>query len=185
MTPGIATPAAADGTIASSRPGFKYNLTDIAAAIGIHQLERAEAMRAERETLARRYLAAFADADQIELPPDPADRMHAWHLFPIRLRLERLSIDRNRFLDLLRERGVGCSVHWRPLHLHPYYANAYGWKPHDLPAATAVWTRLISLPLFPGMRTEEQEHVIHVVRDLCAQHAVETALAAPRRRKPR
>ena len=167
------------------RPGFKYNLTDIAAAIGIHQLERADTMRVERQTLARRYLAAFADTDEIELPPDPADRVHAWHLFPIRLRLERLSIDRNRFVDLLRERGVGCSVHWRPLHLHPYYVKTFGFSPHDLPAATAVWTRLVSLPLFPGMRPEEQEHVIGVVRDLCLEHALEPPAAPPRRRKPR
>ena len=162
-------------------PGFKYNLTDIAAAIGIHQLDRADAMRVEREVLARRYLAAFADVDQLELPPDPADRIHSWHLFPIRLRLERLSIDRNHFLDLLRGRGVGCSVHWRPLHLHPYYEMTYGWKPHDLPVATAVWKRMISLPLFPGMREDEQEHVITVVRDLCTQHAV---AAAARRSAP-
>ena len=85
----------------------------------------------------------------------PEDRIHSWHLFPIRLRLDRLSISRNTFIDELRERGVACSVHWRPLHLHPYYAETFGWRPEDLPAATAVWERLISLPIFPGMREEE------------------------------
>jgi dTDP-4-amino-4,6-dideoxygalactose transaminase len=146
--------------------GFKYNLTDIAAAIGIHQLARAEALRLERETLARRYFDALAEADEIELPPDPPDRIHSWHLFPIRLRLERLSIDRNQCLELLRDRGVCCSVHWRPLHLHPYYERTHGWKPRDLPVATAVWERLISLPLFPGMREEEQDTVIAAIRSL-------------------
>lgn len=148
------------------QPGFKYNLTDIAAAIGIHQLARAEALRAEREMLARRYLETLADLDLIDLPPDPADRVHSWHLFPVRLRLEQIAIDRNQCLELLRGLGVCCSVHWRPLHLHPYYQRAHGWKPRDLPVATAVWKRLVSLPLFPGMRQAEQDMVIGAVRSL-------------------
>ena len=117
-------------------PGFKYNLTDIAAAIGIHQLARAEEMRREREGIARFYLEAFADVDEIELPPEDANRIHAWHLFPIKLRLERLSIDRNQFIEELKKAGVGCSVHWRPLHLHPYYQETFGWREEDFPVAT-------------------------------------------------
>jgi perosamine synthetase len=152
-------------------PGFKYNLTDIAAALGIQQLKRAEVMRGEREHLAASFWYALAGVEQIELPPQSADRIHAWHLVPIRLRLERLSIDRNRFIDLLRQRGVGCSVHWRPLHLHPYY-ESFNWKPAHLPVATAVWSRLVSLPLFPGMKPEEQDHVIRTVRDLCRDLAL-------------
>ena len=80
-------------------------------------------------------------------------------------------IDRNAFLDELKEAGVGCSVHWRPLHLHPYYEETFGWRPEDLPAATAVWERLVSLPIFPGMTEEEIAHVIEVVRRLCGRHA--------------
>ena len=152
-------------------PGYKYNLTDIAAAIGIHQLERAEAMRLDREMLAYRYFEAFADVPQIELPPNPADRIHSWHLFPIRLRLDQLSVDRNTFFSLLREGGIGCSVHWRPLHLHPYY-ESFGWKPADLPVATAQWERLITLPLFPGMQDEEQDLVVDTVRQLCSRHGL-------------
>ena len=148
-------------------PGFKYNLTDIAACLGIHQLKRAEAMRVTRELQAEQYFAAFEKLEQLELPRRPVQRIHAWHLFPIQLRLENLTIDRDRFLEELRGRGVGCSVHWRPLHLHPYYMNTYGWRPHELPAATAAWQRLISLPLFPDMRKEEQQYVIDVVWDLC------------------
>jgi dTDP-4-amino-4,6-dideoxygalactose transaminase len=148
-------------------PGFKYNLTDVAAAIGIHQLAQAKAMRQERQNIARWFREQLADVDQLDLPPDPPDRVHAWHLFPIRLRLDRLSIDRNTFMQKLREQGVGCSVHWRPLHLHPYYEETYGWRPEHLPEATAQWTRLISLPLFPGMRNEERQHVVGVVRELC------------------
>jgi dTDP-4-amino-4,6-dideoxygalactose transaminase len=153
--------------------GYKYNMTDVAAALGIHQLERAEAMRRARQSLAERYLAALADIDQIELPPVPRDRIHSWHLFPIRLRLERLSIDRNAFIMSLRERGVGCSVHWRPLHLHPYYAEQFGWQAGHLPQASAVWPRLVSLPLFPDMQPDEHDHVVQVVHEICAEHAAE------------
>ncbi len=152
-------------------PGYKYNLTDVAAAIGIHQLARSEDMRCQRETIARHFRERLADVEQLELPPDPADRVHAWHLFPIRLRLDRLSIDRNDFMMALRERGVGCSVHWRPLHLHPYYEETFGWQPGHLPVASAQWPRLITLPLFPGMQPDEQDHVLQVVRALCEQHA--------------
>lgn len=152
--------------------GYKYNLTDIAAAIGVHQLARAEAMRAERETLARRYISELAEVTELELPPLVANRIHSWHLFPIRLRLERLKIDRNALITALRGSGVGCSVHWRPLHLHPYYVDRFGWRAEDFPTATPLWTRLVTLPLFPGMREEEQQYVIGVVRDLCRKNSV-------------
>jgi perosamine synthetase len=159
-------------------PGFKYNLTDVAAAIGIHQLARAEAMRVEREAIAGRLAAGLADVEEVELPPTSPDRIHSWHLFPIRLRLERLGIDRNAFIDALKAAGVGCSVHWRPLHLHTYYEQAFGWRPQDLPTATAVWERLVSLPIFPGMRDEEVEHVTATVRELCRAHRRVAASAA-------
>jgi perosamine synthetase len=153
-------------------PGFKYNLTDIAAALGNEQLRRAETMRQERESIVDFFRAGLSDVEQIELPPAAADRIHAWHLFPIRLRLERLGVDRNQFMQLLRERGIGCSVHWRPLHLHPYYQESFGWQEHHLPVASRQWQRLVSLPLFPGMRQDEQQYVVQAVRDLCAGHAV-------------
>jgi dTDP-4-amino-4,6-dideoxygalactose transaminase len=157
-------------------PGYKYNCTDIAAAIGIHQLAQADEMRRKRERIARAFRRQLADLEQLELPPDPLNRIHAWHLFPIRLRLERLSIDRNRFMETLREEGVGCSVHWRPLHLHPYYEETFGWQPSHLPVASAEWPRLVSLPLFPDMRDEECEHVTRVVRELCGRYALRAPL---------
>ena len=152
-------------------PGYKYNMTDIAAAIGIHQLARAEEMSQLREKVAYRFLEAFASVDEIELPPCDVNRIHSWHLFPVKLRLEKLKIDRNTFIKNLNERGVGCSVHWRPLHLHPYYQESFGWKPEDCPVATKVWERLISLPIFSAMREEEIDHVIFVVSGLCREHA--------------
>ena len=160
-------------------PGYKYNLTDLAAALGIHQLERAEEMRRQRKSLAHAYSAALAEVAELELPRGLSDRVHSWHLFPIRLNLHRLSIDRNAFIESLRSEGIGCSVHWRPLHLHPYYRETFGWSPGQLPVASAEWTRLISLPLFPGMREDELRRVIETVTDLCRRHR--TVTSSPRR----
>ncbi len=151
-------------------PGYKYNLTDIAAALGLAQLARAEEMRQKREAIARRYLQELSDIGEIELPPEDTNRIHSWHLFPIKLRLELLAIDRNQFLEELKEAGIGCSVHWRPLHLHPYYQETFGWRPADLPVASSLWERLVSLPIFPGMRDEELEFVVRVLHDLCVRH---------------
>ncbi|HTM56329.1 MAG TPA: DegT/DnrJ/EryC1/StrS family aminotransferase [Pirellulales bacterium] len=152
--------------------GYKYNMTDVAAAIGVHQLARAEVMRLAREQIAHAYLEELADVDEIELPVLPANRLLAWHLFPIRLQLEKLAIDRNTFFSELRAAGVGCSVHWRPLHLHPYYRDGMGWPADLLPTATRVWERLVSLPLFPDMTPEERARVVEVVRALCTRHRV-------------
>jgi perosamine synthetase len=152
-------------------PGYKYNLTDIAAAIGIHQLARSKEMRYERQAVAQAYLEALSDIDQIEIPTENSDRIHSWHLFPIKLRLDRLEIDRNEFIEKLKELGIGCSVHWRPLHLHPYYAQMFGWRSDDLPVSSEVWKRLVSLPIFPGMLDVEVRYVARSVADLCARYS--------------
>ena len=152
-------------------PGYKYNLTDIAASIGIHQLDRAEMMRRERQSIARRYCEMLGAVAQIELPPDDANRIDSWHLFAIKLRLRRLKINRDAFMNELKREGVGCSVHWRPLHLHPYYQKTFGWRARDFPVATAQWKRLVSLPIFPGMLDAEIEHVIRSVKRICARNA--------------
>ncbi|MEM8929601.1 MAG: DegT/DnrJ/EryC1/StrS family aminotransferase [Acidobacteriota bacterium] len=151
-------------------PGYKYNLTDVAAALGLHQLARAEAMRRDRERIARAFLDRLGPIDAIEMPPNPPDRVHSWHLFQIKLRLDRLTIDRDTFLDRMRERGVGFSVHWRPLHLHPYWSEAFGWRPEHLPAATEVWQRTISLPIFPDMRDDEIDAVVEAVTAIVDEH---------------
>jgi perosamine synthetase len=158
-------------------PGFKYNLTDIAAAVGIHQLARADEMRGVRERIARRYFDSFADLDEIELPPDNADRVHAWHLFPIKLNLDRLDIDRAEFIRELNRLGIGSSVHWRPLHLHPYYRDTFGWRPEDCPVATRVWERLVSLPIFSAMHDEEIAAVVAAITNLCTKHSRKAVMA--------
>jgi dTDP-4-amino-4,6-dideoxygalactose transaminase len=152
-------------------PGYKYNLTDIAAAIGIHQLARAEEMRRQRQRIAELYLQEFAAINEIELPPSNRNRLHSWHLFPIRLCLDNLTISRNSFIEELKRFGIGCSVHWRPLHLHPLYAKKIGWREHHLPSATRVWSQLVSLPIFPSMTAGEINHVIKVVKNLCQAYS--------------
>ncbi|MDQ6891364.1 MAG: DegT/DnrJ/EryC1/StrS family aminotransferase [Acidobacteriota bacterium] len=164
-------------------PGFKYNLTDVAAAIGVHQLARAEAMRCERESVARRYTEAFARIEEIGVPALDPDRIHSWHLYPIHLRLDRLMIDRNAFVDGLKEAGIGCSVHWRPLHLHPYYELTYGWPEEEFPVSTELWKGLVSLPIFPGMRDDEVAAVVRSVTDLVSRSARPAPLSSASERR--
>jgi perosamine synthetase len=157
-------------------PGYKYNLTDVAAALGLHQLARAEEMRVARERVAQRFVDQLGDVDELEMPPDPGpDRVHSWHLFQIKLRgsakTGALSIDRDEVLEELRARGVGFSVHWRPLHLHPYWSEQFGWRPEHLPTASEVWQRTVSLPIFPAMTDDEITHVAESVKDICRRHS--------------
>ena len=148
-------------------PGFKYNLTDIAASIGLHQLARAEELRRAREAITRRYFDALADVEEIELPAEDSNRMHSWHLFAIRLNIESLAIDRDQFIRELDARGIGSSVHWRPLHLHSYYREKYSWRASDFPVATREWRRLVSLPLYPTMSDRDVDAVTDAVRAIC------------------
>ncbi len=151
-------------------PGFKYNLTDVASSIGLHQLKKAELFREKREEVANKYIENMKDIEEIELPPTDSNRLHSWHLFYIRLNLEKLKIDRNEFIEKLKERGIMTSVHWMPLHMHPYYREVYGFKESDFEVASKVYKRLVSLPIFPDMRDEEIEYVIKNVRDICREN---------------
>lgn len=150
-------------------PGYKYNLTDVAAAMGIHQLRKHEAMWEERRRVAARLTEALADLP-LDLPTTPPNRRHSWHLYSIKLRLDRLSIDRDRFLDELRDREVGHAVHWRPLHMMPYYRERFGLQPEDFPNAASQWPRLASLPIFAGMTEAELQEVIEAVREICVRY---------------
>lgn len=152
-------------------PGYKYNLTDIAAAIGIHQLERAESMRKEREQIAKVFTKRFSQLNEIEIPPNPPNRIHSWHLYPIRLKLEKLSINRNQFIEELKKKQIGSSVHWRPLHLHPYY-DEIGWNKNDFPNANTLWSKNISLPIFQGMKDKEINSVMKAVEDICLDNKI-------------
>ena len=143
--------------------GYKYNMTDIAAALGLVQLERAEDLLAARRKLAAAYAARLSNApvsELLELPAEAPDGSHAWHLYIIRLALERLKADRGQVIDGLKALGIGTSVHFMPLHLHPYYQRRWGYTAGDLPVATREYERVVSLPIWPGMTTNDVDRVV-------------------------
>jgi dTDP-4-amino-4,6-dideoxygalactose transaminase len=151
-------------------PGFKYNMTDIAAAMGLAQLHKVDRMRERRAQIAGQYTEAFRELPELEPPPDaPADGRHSWHLYMLRLNLDALTIDRARFFEELRARKIGASVHFIPLHLHPYYRDAYGYKPEDFPVAYREYRREISLPIYSKMSDEDVRDVIEAVTDIVEQ----------------
>jgi dTDP-4-amino-4,6-dideoxygalactose transaminase len=151
-------------------PGYKYNMTDVAAAMGLAQLARAQEMLDRRRAIARRYAEAFSTNPCLELLEVRDEGEHAWHLFVIKLVDGTLSIDRNRCIEELKARGVGTSVHFIPLHIHPYYRETYGYKPDDFPVALDVYGRSISLPIYSKMGDADVNRVIEAVMDVIAAH---------------
>ncbi len=146
-------------------PGFKYNLTDIAAAMGIHQLKRARGFQQRRAAIAARYDEAFASLP-LRTPPLPAaGDQHAWHLYALRLG-DDAGITRDRFIEALFERGIGCSVHYIPLHLHPYWRDRYQLRPEQFPHSQHAFERLVSLPIYTRMSDADVERVIRAVREV-------------------
>ncbi|MDF1563924.1 MAG: DegT/DnrJ/EryC1/StrS family aminotransferase [Deltaproteobacteria bacterium] len=151
-------------------PGFKYNLGDIAAALGLVQLKRADELLERRQQIAAAYHTAFEAEPALELLATHEDRPHPWHLYVIRLMDGALSIGRDQFIKELEARGIGVSVHFIPLHLHPYYRETYGLAPEDLPVALDCYRRSLSLPIYSRMSDEDVERVIEGVRDVIAKH---------------
>lgn len=151
-------------------PGFKYNLTDIAAALGIAQLHKCERFWKVRDHYASLYEEGFRDLSEIICPSAAEHVQHAWHLYVIQLDLDQLRIGRNEFVQLLQQEQIGCSVHFIPLHLHPYYRNTWGYRSEEFPVATAVYQRTVSLPLYPKMSESDVRRVIKIVRELILRH---------------
>ena len=154
-------------------PGFKYNMTDIAAAMGLVQLRKLESMWARRREIAETYSAAFGACAELEIPCEQPSTRHAWQLYPLRLRLERLKIDRAAFVHELSERGIGTSVHFIPLHIHPYYRSLYGFSPSDFPVAYGEYLREISLPIYSRMAASDIDSVKHAVLDAATTHRLD------------
>lgn len=149
-------------------PGFKYNMTDLQSAIGRVQLRRLEAFQARRAEIVARYDRAFAGVDALETPTVRPEVESAHHLYVLRLHLDRLRIDRDEFVRRLADRGITASVHFIPIHVHPYYRDTYGWKPHDFPVAYDQFLRMCSLPLFSRMSDADVDHVIDAVLGIVA-----------------
>jgi dTDP-4-amino-4,6-dideoxygalactose transaminase len=150
--------------------GYKYNMTDIAAAIGLHQLARSEWLLERRRAIAQRYTEAFSHLPELETPSNPSHVDHAWHLYMLRLNSERLTIMRDAFIQALTKAKIGSSVHFIPLHLHPYYREMYQLASDDFPAALHAYQRVISLPIYPGMTDEDVEDVIVAVEQIVETH---------------
>lgn len=144
-------------------PGFKYNLTDPAAAIGRVQLRRSDEMRDKRAAIAAAYDRAFADLP-LELPPHaPSGDLHAWHLYVLRLG-DAGGLTRDGFISAMATAGVGCSVHFIPLHKHPYWREYCRLEDGMFPVATAAFERVVSLPLFSSMTANQVDRVVQAVR---------------------
>jgi dTDP-4-amino-4,6-dideoxygalactose transaminase len=150
-------------------PGFNYSMTDIQAAIGIHQLEKLAAFQARREQLVAQYDDAFADLPEVVRPPRRDDSVHAWHLYAIRVETAGLTISRAQFIEELRQRGIGTSLHFIPIHFHPYFREHLGWRDGDFPATEKVYAGLVSLPLYPRMTDEDVERVSAAVHEILEQ----------------
>jgi len=150
--------------------GFKYNMTDVQAALGLQQLRRLPQFHVRRREIARQYNAAFAGYEELQVPAERQDVDHAWHLYALRLNLNRLAITRDQFITELGKRNIGCSVHFIPIHLHPYYREKYGYRAEDFPVAYREYGRLVSLPLFPRMTDEDVNDVIAAVINVVQAH---------------
>ena len=151
-------------------PGFKYNMSYIQAAMGLAQLAKLERHQARRRAVVRAYQAAFAGHDAFELPVERPEVEHAWHLYVLRLQPGVLRIGRDRFIQELTQRKIGTSVHFIPLHLHPYYRDTYGYAPDAYPVARSNYERMLSLPLHPGLSEADVEDVVGAVLDIAEEY---------------
>lgn len=147
-------------------PGFKYNLTDIASAIGLWQLRKQERFHSRREEIVQAYSLAFGADDALETPVRRPHVEHAWHLYVLRIRPEQLRIGRDQFIDELTRRKIGTSVHFIPIHVHPFYREKYGYLANDFPVAFSNFERLLSIPLHPGLTDQDVTDVIEAVLDV-------------------
>jgi len=159
-------------------PGFKYNLTDIQSAIGIHQLRRLEEFTRVRERYAALYKDVLGDCEELELPRGRPDSRHAWHLYGLRLNLDKLECSRDEFIEALRELGIGTSVHFIPIPLHPFFARFADRPENYCPRALALYERLVSLPLYPAMEEAEVEYTAESVKSVAMRFRKKRAVHA-------
>ena len=150
--------------------GYKYNLTDIASSLGLTQLAKVRALHARRIRLAARYTRALHRLDAIATPPTRGGIEHAWHLYVIRVRPDVLRLDRDGVIEELRARNIGTSVHFIPLHLHPYYQQVWGYRPGGFPHAESLFAQAISLPLYPSMSVSDVDDVVAALTDVVRRH---------------
>ncbi len=145
-------------------PGLKYNMMDLQAALGLHQLKELDHFIARRTELALRYQEALADWPQWELPGAPAfHHRHAWHLYTPRINESAAQMSRDEFIQKMKEKNIGTGLHYRAAHLYPYYREQFGYQAGDFPYAESAGERIVSLPLFPAMTDAEHDRVLDVM----------------------
>ncbi len=152
--------------------GFKYNMTDLEAALGLHQLRRLDQLIRMRQEIAEKYREGFADLPELVLPAELPDRSHAYHLYAVRLDLGRLRIGRAEFIERLQKARIGASVHFIPLHRHPFYQKTFGYGPDQFPCCEELYQGLLSLPLYPRMSEQDVSNVIEVTRELVESNRI-------------
>ena len=151
--------------------GYNYRITDIVCALGIEQLKKLDTNLSRRREIANRYTTAFREIPGVIPPTVREDVNPAWHLYPIRLDLDHLSVDRSQIFRALRAENIGVNVHYIPVHLHPYYRQRFGYRGGEFPIAEDAYARLISLPMFHGMSDQDVNDVVLAVRKVMAAYA--------------
>jgi dTDP-4-amino-4,6-dideoxygalactose transaminase len=151
-------------------PGFKYNMTDIAASMGIHQLKKANILQSRRQAIAEKYNSAFSDLPVITPFITNSSDTHSWHLYVLQLNINELSIDRDEFIRVMADKGIGTSVHYIPLHMHPYWQENYNLTESDFPRSSSTYYRIVSLPNYPKMTDGQVDKVIGTVREVLLEH---------------
>lgn len=146
--------------------GYKYNMTDPQAALGLVQLAKCDDMWRRRVAIVHKYDRALKPLDAYRLPRVSPDVQHAWHLYVLLIEPQVLRIGRDQVIEELRKRGIGTAVHFIPLHLHPYYQRAWGYRPGEFPVAEDYFERCISLPIYPGMKDDDIDQVVEGLRDI-------------------
>jgi len=155
--------------------GYKMNLPDLLAAVGLAQLQKCDHFWQRRNEIAAYYQEKFSNVPELQPPPDTIEPQgHSWHLFILRLRTDRLTITRDEFIDQLKAAGIGSSVHFIPLHRHPYYVQEYGYQSKDFPAAEDAYSRCLSLPVYPDLNPEQMERVVQSVMHICEKNRKKT-----------
>lgn len=147
-------------------PGFKYNMTDLQASIGLEQLKRLHRFQARRREVVDAYNRRLGTLAALQIPVEEPDSESSLHLYVLRLRSERLRIERNRFIEELKERQIGTSVHYLPVHMQPFYRNKYGYRPEDCPVSADAFSRMLSLPLHPGLSDQDVDDVCSAVEEI-------------------
>jgi dTDP-4-amino-4,6-dideoxygalactose transaminase len=151
-------------------PGFKYNMTDVAAAMGIHQLKKAHLFQNRRQEISEKYNSAFSGLPVTTPFITNLSDVHSWHLYVLQLNIDELNIDRDEFIRIMADNGIGTSVHYIPLHMHPYWQENYNLTENDFPRSSRTYYRIVSLPNYPKMTDGQVDKVISTVREILMEH---------------